>query len=185
MSFIRAKQYKKGPNATRNAERLGRDPVRTYYYLVESYREAGKVRQRTLAYLGEYPTVEEALTRLPVDIERRKKNLLSWSQPRLEEAKAAYQELIARAEKPLVIKEESRFPWQLQERWHRESQERLRDKLIPTAEREYLARERSVRFMQEWIGELESRLVKLQSLSTPSSSAHELADAEHFVGTTA
>ena len=32
-----------------------------YYQLVESYRENGKVRQRTLAHLGEYLTVEEPL----------------------------------------------------------------------------------------------------------------------------
>ena len=32
-----------------------------YYQLVESYRENGKERQRTLAHLGEYPTVEAAI----------------------------------------------------------------------------------------------------------------------------
>src|ERR687891_658281 len=43
--------------------------IKTYHYLVESYRENGQVRQRTLAYLGEYSSVEEALAGLPVDIE--------------------------------------------------------------------------------------------------------------------
>ena len=38
------------------------------HYLVSSERVAGKVRQRTLAYLGDYRTVEEALEHLPVDI---------------------------------------------------------------------------------------------------------------------
>lgn len=32
-----------------------------YHYLVEAYREDGKVRQRVLAYLGEHETVKAAL----------------------------------------------------------------------------------------------------------------------------
>jgi len=44
---------------------------RTYYYLVETYREGGRVRQRALAYLGEYPKVEEAVAQLPRRIELR------------------------------------------------------------------------------------------------------------------
>lgn len=32
----------------------------TYHYFVESYREDGKVKQRTLRYLGKYSTVEAA-----------------------------------------------------------------------------------------------------------------------------
>lgn len=32
-----------------------------YHYLVESYREDGKPRQRVLAYLGEHATVKAAL----------------------------------------------------------------------------------------------------------------------------
>lgn len=43
--------------------------TRTFYYLVENYREGGKVRQRTLAYLGKYPSVEEALAGLQNEIE--------------------------------------------------------------------------------------------------------------------
>jgi len=63
MAYIRAKQRtykhaKRPPWLRQRPERT----TRTYYYVVESYRnEAGKVRQRTLAYLGKYPTVEEAL----------------------------------------------------------------------------------------------------------------------------
>lgn len=53
MAYIRAKEQ--------------RD--RTYYYLVESYRRDGKVRQRMLAYLGEYPTVEMAITEYQKKIE--------------------------------------------------------------------------------------------------------------------
>jgi hypothetical protein len=32
-----------------------------YYYLIESYREDGKPRQRVLAYLGAFATVQAAL----------------------------------------------------------------------------------------------------------------------------
>jgi hypothetical protein len=38
---------------------------RDYHQLVESYREDGKVRQRVLVHLGEYPTVDAALEGLP------------------------------------------------------------------------------------------------------------------------
>ncbi len=37
MSFIRAKKFSNG---------------RVYYYLVESYRDQGKVKQRVIKYLG-------------------------------------------------------------------------------------------------------------------------------------
>jgi hypothetical protein len=33
----------------------------TYYQLVESYRDGGKVRQRLVAHLGAFPTLEEAI----------------------------------------------------------------------------------------------------------------------------
>lgn len=33
---------------------------RTYFYLVEGVREGGKVRQRVIAYLGEFETVRSA-----------------------------------------------------------------------------------------------------------------------------
>ncbi len=41
---------------------------REYHQLVESYREDGKVRQRVLAHLGRYATVDEALDGLPRQI---------------------------------------------------------------------------------------------------------------------
>jgi DnaJ domain len=34
--------------------------TKTYFYLVEGFRDNGKVKQRQLAYLGIYPTVDEA-----------------------------------------------------------------------------------------------------------------------------
>ena len=37
---------------------------REYYYLAESYRADGKVKTRTLAYLGTTPQVPEELTHL-------------------------------------------------------------------------------------------------------------------------
>ena len=40
-----------------------------YYQLVQGYREEGKVKQRVLAYLGRYPTVDAALEDLPRSIE--------------------------------------------------------------------------------------------------------------------
>ena len=42
----------------------------TYYYLVSCVREGGKVRQRTLAYLGAYPTVDAALQGIPAEVAR-------------------------------------------------------------------------------------------------------------------
>jgi hypothetical protein len=183
MPFIRAKQHNRGPRATREAERRGRDPVRTYYYLVESYRESGKVRQRTLAYLGGYPSVEDALARLPQDIERCQESL-----PRAHRdqgrAAVAYQNLVDRAGEPLVYNERIFRSREFQERWHREFQAELINKHIPRAERKYLAAEREVRVTQEHIAELEARLVKLQSLSIPSCSAQEIPGAGTVVGTT-
>lgn len=55
MAFVRTK--------TRNGKRR--------YHLVENYREDGKVRQRTIAYLGEYPTIEAAIEGLTQEIQRR------------------------------------------------------------------------------------------------------------------
>jgi hypothetical protein len=48
--------------------------TRTFYYLVENYREGRKVRQHTLAYLGKYPSVGEALAGLQNEIERAYEN---------------------------------------------------------------------------------------------------------------
>jgi hypothetical protein len=183
MSFVRAKKVKVKPKWWRR-EREDGNHYRVYHYLVESYRESGKVRQRTLAYLGEYPTVEEALARLPQEIERWTEKDLPWACRQRDEAKTAYQELIARAEKPLVIEENPFASRDFQERWHRKSQAEFRDKRIPRAERKYLAAERSVRFTQEHIAELEARLAKLQALSTSSCSAQEIPGPGTSVGTT-
>ena len=65
MPFIRAKTRKN----SKHLIRPGRLPsFKAYHYLVENYRENSRVRQRTLAYLGKYPTVEEALAGLPDEI---------------------------------------------------------------------------------------------------------------------
>ncbi len=63
MAFVRAKHSGK----------------RTYYQLVESRREDGKVRQRIIAYLGHYTSVEEALGALPVAIERNEQRAREWA----------------------------------------------------------------------------------------------------------
>jgi hypothetical protein len=44
MPFIRTKEIKGIP----------------YHYLVQSFRDGGKVRQRVLVYLGQFPTVRKA-----------------------------------------------------------------------------------------------------------------------------
>lgn len=56
MAFVRTK--------TRNGKQR--------HHLVENYRKDGKVRQRTIAYLGEYPTVEVAIEQLVPEIQRRR-----------------------------------------------------------------------------------------------------------------
>jgi len=68
MSFVRAKSYP----AT---GRYRSSDQRTYYYLVESHRDGEKVRQRTLAYLGVYPSLEAAILGITDLIPRRKYRL--------------------------------------------------------------------------------------------------------------
>ena len=53
MAFVRRKTTPKGS---------------VKHYLVSAERVGGRVRQRTLAYLGDYPTVEAAVERVPWDI---------------------------------------------------------------------------------------------------------------------
>lgn len=43
-----------------------------YHYLVENYREDGKVRQRVLAYLGQFATVQAAHDHWRVQLEAAK-----------------------------------------------------------------------------------------------------------------
>jgi hypothetical protein len=54
-----------------------------YFQLVENYREGGKVRQRVLAHLGRYPTVEAA-------IEESERGL-EWQRSRAERDRARAQ----------------------------------------------------------------------------------------------
>ncbi len=53
MAYIRRKQVKGN----------------TYYQLVESYRDGGKVRQRLIMHLGRYQTVEELIVSIEATIE--------------------------------------------------------------------------------------------------------------------
>jgi len=48
--------------------RAKRQGERVYHYLVASERQGGQVRQKTVAYLGEYPTIQAALEALPNEI---------------------------------------------------------------------------------------------------------------------
>lgn len=43
-----------------------------YYYLVENYRENGKVRQRVLAYLGQFNTIATAYEHWRVQLKSAK-----------------------------------------------------------------------------------------------------------------
>ena len=52
-----------------------------YYYLVESYRENGKVKTRTLKYLGTTPTVPEDLRPLLGKHRRRAWQQTLWGRP--------------------------------------------------------------------------------------------------------
>jgi hypothetical protein len=65
--------------------RTKRQGWHTYHYLVRSERVNGKVRQRVIAYLGKYESLEEALTELPIEIkfkngiaESRHENAERW-----------------------------------------------------------------------------------------------------------
>src|ERR1041384_249019 len=48
---------------------------RAYHYLVTTERKGGRVRQRTVAYLGDYPTVAAALAKLPDEIAELKQRV--------------------------------------------------------------------------------------------------------------
>jgi hypothetical protein len=54
---------------------------KTYYYLVESYRENGKVKKRTLKYLGATPQVPEELRPLLGRPRRRAWQQTLWGRP--------------------------------------------------------------------------------------------------------
>ncbi len=49
-----------------------------YYQVVEGYREGGKVKQRVLAYLGTYETVDKALEKLPRHIEMQRETMPNY-----------------------------------------------------------------------------------------------------------
>jgi hypothetical protein len=172
MPYVRAKRQK------------SRERERTYYYLVESYRENGRVRQRTLAYLGKYSSMEDALARLPQDIERRKGKTLPRVCQWRDEAKAAYEEELAWFSKPFVGDETSHSPRHLQERWYWESRESAISKRgeLAVAENKYRGYERKVNYLQAHIAELEARLVKLQELSRQVCSSQEMVGTNHGQG---
>ena len=151
MPFIRAKRQKSWHREL------------TYYYLVESYRENGCVRQRTLAYLGEYPSVEAALAGLPQDIEAEKRNYLNGRRQWHDEAKADYEKALADFSK--LSGYYGTFPW-YNEAWL----ERLRRRVLITDKR-YRRAQHLVKSSETWLARLEARLAKLQDLSRKDCSA--------------
>jgi hypothetical protein len=158
MSFIRAKTQKSDYGES------------TYYYLVESYRDNGKVRHRTLAYLGKYPSVEAALEGLPQDIEKGKKwltRLQGW----LDKDKADYEKEAARFN--ATSKEET-----AEERISRGFPKPVylyclsrRDRRLYSANREYRRCEHSVNSQQNYVATLEAKLAKLQKIGRAECSA--------------
>ena len=60
--------------------RAKRQGGRTYHYLVTSERRGGRVCQKTVAYLGAYPSLAAALERLPGRIEHYRALALRCSQ---------------------------------------------------------------------------------------------------------
>ncbi len=63
MAFVRAKHSGRG----------------TYHYLVTSERRGGCVRQKTLAYLGQYASLSNALEGLPLEIAMFNKWSAEWA----------------------------------------------------------------------------------------------------------
>lgn len=163
MPFIRAKYYNMGPRATKEAERRGREPTRTYYYLVESYREGGKVRQRMLAYLGRYPTPEDALARIQGDLERDERWLTS-ARESLAKAIEERDKAQARLGCTFQVDESSRSHWTWQERWFREDQRKIAEKTLPRALRKVQEQEAHVRFCERGIAQLQALSEQLQAL---------------------
>lgn len=73
MAYIRAKTYKR---KRRPSDKWPEHS--TYYYVVQSYRVEGKVRQVTIAYLGEFSTVQEALAFDTTMLKRIEEGLPKW-----------------------------------------------------------------------------------------------------------
>jgi hypothetical protein len=53
---------------------------RPYHYLVVSERQGNKVRQRTVGYLGKYPSMEIALVEMPAEIKGLNLKAQVWAQ---------------------------------------------------------------------------------------------------------
>lgn len=49
-----------------------------FHYLVESRRDGGRVRQVTIAYLGEWPTVTEAIASIPSHVAELRADAVSY-----------------------------------------------------------------------------------------------------------
>ncbi|MHC4403112.1 MAG: hypothetical protein ACYTG0_25910 [Planctomycetota bacterium] len=62
----------------------------TYHYLVESVRENGKVKQKTLLYLGDYATIDAALEGLPKDVQRFNAKAEEWQNHHYHQSCSSY-----------------------------------------------------------------------------------------------
>lgn len=65
--------------------RVKRVKGKEYRQLVESYREDGKPRQRVIAHLGQYPSLEAALEDLPHRIADYRSRAAAWCSQALSE----------------------------------------------------------------------------------------------------
>jgi hypothetical protein len=176
MPFIRAKTRKK-------LSWPDRQPTSsTYYYLVENYRENGRVRQRIIAYLGKYPTVEEALAGLPGEIEWLQKSLVRDYQRR-DRCKADYEKESARFSEPFVFNEKWGISHDRQERLHWESRQPQGRtwKRLQGAVNDYQMTERWFARDQKYIAETEARLAKIQAFSNSDGRVHESPEAKTLV----
>src|SRR5574341_774341 len=81
MAFIRTKKrtshypHKRWMLGPDGHKPLGAGDPDCFYYLVENYRESGRVKQRTIAYLGSYPTVETAIAGIEHEINIARKEI--------------------------------------------------------------------------------------------------------------
>jgi hypothetical protein len=104
--------------------------------------------------------VEDALARLPQDIERKKEHLIRAHQ-QLDKATVYYEAALGVGPAPEFVAKHTRFSSPTWRRWRNYR----RDLTLPVAEENYRTAERHVNHVHAHIAELEARLVKLQEIS--------------------
>jgi hypothetical protein len=144
VAFVRAKTYQ--------SKSYGQ---RIVYELVENMRASGRVRQRVVAYLGEYPTVEAALAALPDAIERCR-------------AQAATAAAAAVEYLPHVQQEIAFSAWSDTLRGRQTQRRRCTGGPFGQCRKYREARARAEQY-ERWAVELERRLDRLRALQTARS----------------